>query len=111
MKRIALVVLCVLTASIGAWAQGGGRAAPPPPPPLEPGASQADVDKALLGAPASCAAQATVIKWKTADWTYDTLRKGHQPAGLLRQVGTARTAGVFARVHDARAICRAPRRT
>ncbi|MGB7220278.1 MAG: hypothetical protein WBD07_15880 [Vicinamibacterales bacterium] len=76
MKRIALVVLCVLTASIGAWAQGGGRAAPPPPPPLEPGASQADVDKALLGAPATLAAQATVIKWKPADWTYDTLRKG-----------------------------------
>lgn len=76
MKRIALVVFCVMTASIGAWAQGGGRAAPPPPPPLEPGASQADVDKALLGAPAQLAAQATVIKWNPANWTYATLRKG-----------------------------------
>ena len=48
---------------------------PPPPPPLEPGASQADVDKALVAAPASLKDQATVIKWKK-DFTYDTLRKG-----------------------------------
>ena len=51
------------------------RGAPPPPPPLSPGASQADVDKALLAAPANLKDQATVIKWKS-DWTCDTLRKG-----------------------------------
>jgi len=75
MKQIAISVLAVMAFSIGAWAQAPGRGAPPPPP-LEPGASQADVDKALLGAPAALRGQATVIKWKQADWTYDTLRKG-----------------------------------
>lgn len=76
MKRILVGVLAVLAFSVSAWAQAPGRGAPPPPPPLEPGASQADVDKALLGSPAGLRAQATVIKWKPADWTYDTLRKG-----------------------------------
>ena len=79
MKRIPLLVLGVLAFAVGVWAQDGrGRgAAPPPPPPLEAGASQADVDKALLAAPAQPALrnQATVIKWKP-DFTYDTLRKG-----------------------------------
>jgi len=74
MKRIALLILGVAAVSIGALAQGGaGRGAPPPP--LAPGASQADVDKALLAAPANLKDQATVIKWKP-DFTYDTLRKG-----------------------------------
>jgi hypothetical protein len=74
MKRIALLILGVAAVSTGALAQGGaGRGAPPPP--LEPGASQADVDKALLAAPANLKDQATVIKWKP-DFTYDTLRKG-----------------------------------
>jgi hypothetical protein len=74
MKRTILILLGVLAVSAGAWAQG--RGAPQPPPPLEPGASQADVDKALLGAPAQLRNQATVIKWNPADWTYQTLRKG-----------------------------------
>ena len=57
-------------------AQEGGRAAPPPPPALEPGASQADVDKAVLALPApNLRNQATVIKWNP-DFTYMTLRKG-----------------------------------
>ena len=75
MKRIALFVgvMAVLT-SASAQAQGG-RGTPAPPPPLEPGASQAEVDMALLAAPANLKDQATVIKWK-ADFTYDTLRKG-----------------------------------
>jgi len=78
MKRIALIVLTVLTMFTGVLAQGqGGRgAAPPPPPPLEPGASQADVDKAVLAIAPQLRAQATVIKWNPADWTYTTLRKG-----------------------------------
>ena len=74
MKRIATFAVIVLAASTSVWAQGG-RGAPPPPPPLEPGASQADVDLALLSAPANLRNQATVIKWKP-DFTYDTLRKG-----------------------------------
>lgn len=74
MKRIVPIVLSLLVVSVGALAQEGRRGAPPPPP-LEPGASQADVDKALLAAPAQLRAQATVIKWKP-DFTYDTLRKG-----------------------------------
>ena len=78
MTRTVSVLLFVLAFSAATWAQQGGRgAAPPPPPPLEPGASQADVDKALLAAPAQpqLRNQATVIKWKP-DFTYDTLRKG-----------------------------------
>jgi hypothetical protein len=59
MKRIALFVLGVVTASTGALAQ----------------APAADIDKALLAAPANLRAGATVIKWKP-DFTYDTLRKG-----------------------------------
>ncbi len=74
MKRMVSTVLGVLTLSMSVLAQG--QATPPPIPPLAPGASQADVDKALLGAPERLRAQATVIKWKTADWTYDTLRQG-----------------------------------
>jgi len=74
MKRIALLTLCVMAVSTGAQAQAG-RGAPPPPPPLEPGASQAEVDRALLAAPAALRDQATVVKWKS-DFTYDTLRKG-----------------------------------
>jgi len=75
MKRFAVLALTVLAASTIVLAQGPGRGAPPPPPPLEPGASQADVDTALLAAPARLKDQATVIKWK-ADQTYTTLRKG-----------------------------------
>ena len=76
MKRIALFVLGVMAVSTSVLAQApGGRGAPAPPPPLEPGASQADVDKVLLTAPANLKDQATVIKWKP-DFTYDTLRKG-----------------------------------
>jgi hypothetical protein len=76
MKRIVAIVFGVVALFASVLAQGGGRGAPPPPPPLEPGASQADVDKALLAAPANLRNQATVIKWKPADWTYETLRKG-----------------------------------
>jgi hypothetical protein len=74
MKRILVTMFGVLAVAAIAAAQGG-RGTPPPPPPLEPGASQADVDLALLAAPANLAGQATVIKWKP-DFTYATLRKG-----------------------------------
>lgn len=73
MKRTALFVLGLMSISIVVLAQGRGPAAPPPP--LEPGASQADVEKALVAAPGSQKDQATVIKWKS-DHTYETLRKG-----------------------------------
>src|SRR5213082_1465002 len=74
MKRIARVILVVMAVSTSALAQGG-RGAPPPPAPLETGASQADVDKAVLALPENLRNQATVIKWKP-DFMYDTLRKG-----------------------------------
>ncbi len=74
MKRM-LVTLVAVVALGGAVAAQQGRGAPPPPPPLEAGASQADVDLALLAAPPNLAGQATVIKWKP-DFTYSTLRKG-----------------------------------
>jgi hypothetical protein len=74
MKRVVLCLVSVLAVSISVLAQG--RGAPAPPAPLEPGASQADVDKALLAAPGNTKNQAMVIKWKSADWTYDVLRKG-----------------------------------
>lgn len=73
MKHILAVVLSTLAVSTTVLAQAGRGAAPPPP--LEPGASQADVDVALLAAPANLRDQATVIRWKP-DFSYDTLRKG-----------------------------------
>ena len=76
MKRIIPIMFMAAAVSITVWAQGGRRGAPPAPPAaLEPGASQADVDKALIAAPPALRNQATVIKWKP-DFTYDTLRKG-----------------------------------
>src|SRR5919109_942281 len=74
MTRTALFVIGILAMSILSFAQGRGGA-PAAPPPLEPGASQADVDKALIAAPGSQRDGATVIKWKP-DFTYDTLKKG-----------------------------------
>ena len=73
MKRIVLIAVSVLAVSTSIWAQG--RGAPAAPPPLEPGASQADVDKAVLAVAETLRAQATVIKFKP-DYTYTTLRKG-----------------------------------
>jgi len=58
MKRIVLAVLGVLAVSSSAFAQ-----------------ASADIDKALLAAPANLRDAATVIKWKP-DQTYDTLKKG-----------------------------------
>jgi hypothetical protein len=75
MKHTVLFVIGIMAISIASLAQGRGGSTPPPPPPLEPGASQADVDKALIAAPGSQRDQATVVKWKP-DFTYDTLRKG-----------------------------------
>jgi len=73
MKRMITIVLGTLMVSASIMAQG--RGAPAPPPPLEPGASQADVDAALVAAPGNLKDQATVIKWKP-DQTYTTLRNG-----------------------------------
>jgi hypothetical protein len=59
MKRITLFVLGVVAAAASASAQ----------------APQADIDKALLAAPANLRDGATVIRWKP-DFTYETLKKG-----------------------------------
>jgi hypothetical protein len=72
MKRLALCLVGVVAVSVGVLAQ---RGAPAPPQPLEPGASQADVDKALSAAPGNTKNQAMVVKFKP-DFTYDVLRKG-----------------------------------
>jgi hypothetical protein len=74
MKRIARFIVVAMAVSTSVLAQGG-RGAPAPPAPLEPGASQADVDKAVLALPENLRNQAMVIKWKP-DFAYDTLRKG-----------------------------------
>jgi len=74
MKRIAPFLAVVMAVSSSALAQGG-RGAPAPPAPLETGASQADVDKAVLALPENLRNQAMVVKWKP-DFTSDTLRKG-----------------------------------
>ena len=74
MKRSACLFLMVLAIATSAAAQGG-RGAPAPAAPLEPGASQADVDKAVLALPENMRNQTMVIKFKP-DFTYDTLRKG-----------------------------------
>jgi hypothetical protein len=75
MRQIVLTTLTVLALAGAVSAQGRGGAAAPAPA-LEPGASQADVDKALIAAPANLRNGATVIKWNSGDWTYQTLRKG-----------------------------------
>jgi hypothetical protein len=75
MKRTALLAIGILAVSSVLLAQGRGGGTPAAPPALELGASQADVDKALVAAPANQKDQATVIKWKP-DYTYETLRKG-----------------------------------
>jgi hypothetical protein len=68
-----VLVIGVIACSTGVLVQGqGGRGTPPP---LAAGASQADVDEALLAAPGNLKDQATVITWKP-DFTYDILRKG-----------------------------------
>jgi hypothetical protein len=71
MTRILVTLVGVLALTAAAAAQQAAA----PPPPLEPGASQADVDLALLAAPANQRNQATVVKWKP-DFTHTTLRKG-----------------------------------
>jgi len=75
MKRIVPLALGLLALTAPAFAQRGGGA-PAAPLPLEAGASQADVDKALLAAPDNLKNGATVIKWKSDLTGYTTLRKG-----------------------------------
>jgi len=75
MKRMITIVLGTLVVSASVMAQGGRGTPAAPPPPLEPGASQADVDQALVAAPGNLKDQATVIKWKHHQ-TYTPLRKG-----------------------------------
>jgi hypothetical protein len=82
MKRIVPIVFGVVVLSTGLLAQGPGRG-PAPASPLEPGASQADVDKALTAAPDNLKNQAMVIKWNADHQTYTTLRKGSGNSNLV----------------------------
>jgi hypothetical protein len=59
MKRVILVVLCMLAISASAFAQAPAEG----------------IEKALLAAPRQLKEGATVIKWNP-DFTYETLRKG-----------------------------------
>ena len=89
MKRIVPIVICVLAASTGVFAQapaGRGAAADLPPVTLAPGVTPADLEVALLAAPANMKAGATVVKWK-ADFTYDTLRKGNNRMVCMERSG------------------------
>src|SRR5205085_4085290 len=70
----------VIAASGIAFAQ---RGAPAPPQPLEAGASQAEVDKALLAAPANLKNGAMVIKWSDDRQSYTTLRKANPNNNLV----------------------------
>ena len=79
MKRIVLFALGFLAVSVSAMVfaqapggRGGGMQATPT---LAPGVTAADLEVALLAAPANLREGATVIKFKP-DFTYDTLRKG-----------------------------------
>src|SRR5436309_13076873 len=81
MNRTALIVFSVFAASAIALAQG--RGAPAPPQSLEPGASQAEVDKALLAAPANLKNCAMVIKWSADRSSYTTLRKANEGNRLV----------------------------
>ena len=83
MKRKALVILSVLAVSITVMAQDRRGGPPPGPQPLEPGASQAEVDKALLAAPANLRNNAMVIKWAADRSSYTTLRKGNENNRLV----------------------------
>jgi hypothetical protein len=58
MKRVVLLVLGLVMVAPAAFAQ-----------------NQAEIDKALLGAPARLRADATVVHWKP-DHTYETIKKG-----------------------------------
>ncbi len=81
MKRTALIVITVFGASAIALAQG--RGAPAPPQPLEAGASQAEVDKALVAAPANLKNGAEVIKWAPDRQSYTVLRKANEGNRLV----------------------------
>src|SRR4029077_9411832 len=68
-------VIAIATSAL-AQAPAGGRGTPPPPVVLSPGVTAADLEVALLAAPAQLKDGATVVKFKP-DFTYDTLRKGN----------------------------------
>ena len=76
MKRFVLCMAGVIAVSAVSMNVLAQRGAPAPPQPLEPGASQAEVDKVVLAAPESQRNGAMVIKWNPTNWTYTTLRKG-----------------------------------
>jgi hypothetical protein len=87
MKRF-VFALSLLALTAPAFAQGGrGGGAPAAPIALEPGASQADVDKALLAAPDPMKAGATVIKWKPDLSGYTTLRTGNNRMACFDKSG------------------------
>ena len=73
MKRIVLAVVGVLSVSVSAAAQSTAEM----------------IERALVPAPTGPVMLSRVIKWNT-DYTYETLREGHEPDGLLRPVRCSR---------------------
>lgn len=65
MKQLVVAIFCILAIATVAFAQ-----------------TSPEIEKALLPAPRNMKEGATVIKWKP-DFTYETLKKRHQQAGLL----------------------------
>lgn len=68
MTRIALLTLALLLAASGTFAQSA-------------------VDTAVLAAPERLQADATVIEWSPADWTYTTLREGTNQVTCFHKSG------------------------
>ena len=86
MKRMILGALGVLALAGNTFAQ-----APADDP----------IEKALMAAPRNLKEAATVIKWKP-DYTYDTLKKRHQPSGVLRPIRVGKRTALLGAVHQPR---------
>jgi hypothetical protein len=99
MKRTLTTMIGVLALGSIMWAQG---AAPPPPPPLEPGASQADVDKALLAATGAPARPGHGDQVEHVQLDVHHAAQGHQPDGVLRPIRHPGSAALLRRVHGGR---------
>ena len=90
MTRIALFVIGVMVGSIGMLAQAP---VPQPPPPLalEPGASQADVDKALDRRAGQSEGPGDGGQVETG-FHLRHAAQGHEPAGVLRPLRVSRSS-------------------
>jgi hypothetical protein len=89
MTRTICYALGLLALAAPTFAQAPRGGGPAPVLPLEAGASQADVDRALLAAPENLKAGATVIRWNADFSGYTTLRKGNNRLVCFDKSGLA----------------------